>query len=220
MFRLDVIADAAVWGYAPQHTDTEINSTSLMGQHTKRWPDEKRQQLTAPFAPPIGPLAGGRAAVDHRHQVNLSGISAATQARQRQLWQHHSDMDRGSLTGVSVLVVEDYEDLRDALRDLLEIAGAVVSAATDGAQALEVLETISPPDVILCDLHMPRLDGCRFLSRLRAQPGCRHIPAIALTGYQSEVWLMRSLEAGFSAHLVKPVAGAALYAQLKRVLAR
>ena len=126
----------------------------------------------------------------------------------------------GSLEGVSVLVVEDHPDMREVLQTWLEMAGATVTSARDGAQALKQLASGPAPEVILCDLHMPRMDGCEFLTRLREQVGFGRIPAIAVTGNESEDALLRTLEAGFTAHLIKPVTGNALRAQIKRVLGR
>jgi CheY-like chemotaxis protein len=124
------------------------------------------------------------------------------------------------LAGVSVLVVEDHGDLREVLRTWLEQAGAAVIDASNGTEALEVLTTGPAPDVIICDLHMPKMDGCAFLARLKERAGFGQIPVIAVTGSESDEALMRTLEAGFTAHLVKPVTGAALNAQIQRVLAR
>lgn len=127
-------------------------------------------------------------------------------------------MEAGNLTGVAVLVVEDHDDLRNVLRSWLEQSGALVSEAGNGLEALEVLATGPRPDVIICDLHMPGMDGCAFLSRLREKAGFGHIPVIALTGSQSDRALTRTLVAGFDAHLVKPVTSASLRAQIQRVL--
>lgn len=124
------------------------------------------------------------------------------------------------LTGISVLVVEDHPDLREVLTLWLEHAGAVVSEAGNGSEALEVLATKPSLDVIVCDLYMPGMDGCAFVSRLREDAGFGHIPVIAVTGSVSDRALMRTLEAGFNAHLVKPVTGEGLQAQIHRVLGR
>ena len=116
--------------------------------------------------------------------------------------------------------MEDNADFRELLGQWLERAGAVVSVARNGHEALLELETRPRPDVIVCDLHMPGMDGCAFVSRLKDALGLGHIPVIALTGSVSDSALMRTLEAGFSAHLRKPVSEESLQAQIRRVLGR
>jgi len=129
-------------------------------------------------------------------------------------------VDAGPLKDVAVLVVEDHPDLRELERFWLERAGAVVREASDGVEALVVLAARPPPDVIVCDLHMPVMDGGTFVARLRDDARYRHIPVIALTGSATNRALIETLEAGFSAHLVKPVTDETLRAQIHRVLVR
>ena len=123
------------------------------------------------------------------------------------------------LRGISILLVEDHEDFRVALRLALEGAGATVREAGNGFEALASVQQ-APPDLILCDLKMPRMDGCAFVTRLRELAGFGHIPVIALTGESSENNVVRTMEAGFHGHLVKPVSPEALRAQIHRVLGR
>ena len=129
-------------------------------------------------------------------------------------------MASDDLVGVLVLVVEDHADLREVLRAWLERDGAVVNEACNGQEALQALLTRPRPDVIVCDLHMPGMDGCAFLARMREKAGFGHVPVIALTGSVSNGAVMRTLEAGFQAHLTKPVSGAALRTQIVRILGR
>ena len=129
-------------------------------------------------------------------------------------------MESASLAGTVVLIVEDHPDLRDVFKIWLERAGARVRVAGNGAEALGVLESGLAPDVIVCDLHMPGMDGCAFLSQVKEHAGFGSIPVIAVTGSLSDNAMMRTLEAGFDAHLVKPVTGDALQAQIGRVLGR
>jgi two-component system CheB/CheR fusion protein len=129
-------------------------------------------------------------------------------------------MEAGGLAGLTVLVIEDHPDLRDLLRMWLERGGAVVHEACNGTDAILVLATTRPPDVIISDLHMPGMDGCAFVTHLRQDAGHGHIPVIALTGSATDRALISTLEAGFDAHLVKPVTDEALHAQIHRVLGR
>jgi CheY-like chemotaxis protein len=101
-----------------------------------------------------------------------------------------------------ILVVEDNDDARDAVRLLLETAGHEVHEASDGRAGLQAaLET--RPDVALVDLGLPGIDGFELAKRLRAA-GSR-IRLVALTGYGQPEDQLRSMEAGFDVHLVKPV---------------
>ncbi|MET0554630.1 MAG: response regulator [Vicinamibacteria bacterium] len=121
-----------------------------------------------------------------------------------------------TLLGVSVLLVEDNVDLRELLCIWLEIAGARVRQASDGHEALRAVR-LAVPDVIICDLHMPGLDGCGFVDQMRRELKL-DIPVIALTGSESERAVIRTLEAGFQGHLLKPVTREALVSQIGRAL--
>ena len=102
-----------------------------------------------------------------------------------------------------ILIVEDNEDARDALRMLLELDGHVVEAAAEGTQALE-LARAKDPDVALVDIGLPGIDGYEVARRIRAERG--HEPIlVAITGYGRADDRRRALEAGFDAHLTKPV---------------
>jgi two-component system, chemotaxis family, CheB/CheR fusion protein len=107
------------------------------------------------------------------------------------------------LIGVSVLVVEDDVDLRTLLRIWLEAAGAQVQDAADGIEALEAVRR-ERPDVIVCDLQMPGLDGCGFLDVVRNHLQLQ-IPAIALTGVMGQDAHVKTFETGFHRHLRKPI---------------
>lgn len=127
-------------------------------------------------------------------------------------------MERVDLSGVRVLVVEDHEDSLELMQFWLERVGATVSAARSGAQALGILELGPPPDVIVCDLHLPGMDGCALVGLVRGKLGLTQVPVIAVTGSVSEDAVLRTLDAGFQAHLVKPVTGEAVASQVRRVL--
>ncbi len=109
----------------------------------------------------------------------------------------------GLLDGVACLIVEDDLDSRELFAESLELYGAAVRTATGGHDALAVLEAWQP-DVVLCDLGLPDMDGYTLLGLVRARPGGAGIGAIALTGHGREVDRAASLEAGFAKHLVKP----------------
>ena len=121
-----------------------------------------------------------------------------------------------ALDGVSILLVEDNEDLRELLGIWLESVGARVQHAANGLEALTIVRH-AVPQVIICDLHMPGMDGCGFVEHMRRELRLS-VPVIALTGSESERALFRTLEAGFHGHLLKPVTREALVSQIGRAL--
>jgi PAS domain S-box-containing protein len=104
----------------------------------------------------------------------------------------------------SILIVEDNDDARESLRLLLEALGHRVIEAADGQRGL-ALALHHLPDVVLIDLGLPGLDGYQVARALRASPIGKKATLIAVTGYGQQDDRRRSTEAGFDAHLVKPV---------------
>jgi CheY-like chemotaxis protein len=103
-----------------------------------------------------------------------------------------------------ILVVDDSRDSADSLAMLLQILGHEVSTAYDGEQAAEVAGA-SRPDLVLLDIGMPKLDGYEVCRRLRAQTWSDGMFLIALTGWGQEEDRLRTEEAGFDFHVVKPI---------------
>jgi CheY-like chemotaxis protein len=124
-------------------------------------------------------------------------------------------MDRHSLQGVTVLVVDDDADAREVLRQMVAWFGARVYTARNGVDALAWLGKHTV-DLLLLDLRMPRLDGVAVWKELQAQPRSPKPRAIAVTALGSDADIMRTWEAGFDGHLVKPVDFNSLTAALKR----
>ncbi|HEY0764780.1 MAG TPA: ATP-binding protein [Pyrinomonadaceae bacterium] len=114
-----------------------------------------------------------------------------------------TDFAIGSLSGMTVLVVDDSEDTTEMVRHLLEIGGATVHAATSGREALRIARK-QEFDVVLSDISMPGMDGFEFLSKLRQIPGKEDLPAVALTGFGRPEDVQRARNEGFYAHLTKP----------------
>ena len=111
---------------------------------------------------------------------------------------------RASERGRSILIVEDNDDARESLRLLLESLGHRVIEAGDGQHGL-ALALHHRPEVVLIDLGLPGLDGYEVARALRAGPTGPPVTLIAVTGYGQVEDRRRSKEAGFDAHLVKPV---------------
>ena len=108
-----------------------------------------------------------------------------------------------------ILIVEDNDDARESLRLLLESFGHGVIEARDGERAV-ALALHHRPDVVLIDLGLPLLDGYALARALRESPLGKSVTLIAVTGYGQLDDRRRSNEAGFDAHLVKPVSQALL----------
>ncbi|WP_245844802.1 response regulator [Noviherbaspirillum humi] len=103
-----------------------------------------------------------------------------------------------------ILIIEDNVDGRDIMSMRLSSLGHVVITAGDGPSGIE-LAAKEKPDVILLDIGLPTMDGYSVAKALRANPATCHMRLIALTGYGLEEDRIRSIEAGFDLHLVKPV---------------
>jgi CheY-like chemotaxis protein/anti-sigma regulatory factor (Ser/Thr protein kinase) len=119
--------------------------------------------------------------------------------------------------GLSILVVEDSEDALEFLRNQLELLGARVTGSPDGRGALNLVRS-APPDLVLCDLRMPRLDGYEFIHELLAGPEAAHPPVVAMSGFVSDSDRQRTRDAGFKAHLAKPFDEATLVRTVNSVL--
>ncbi len=103
-----------------------------------------------------------------------------------------------------VLVIEDQEDARETLCDLLELWGFEVVAANSGLDGLEQVRGFRP-DVALIDIGLPGLSGYEVARAVRAEPEFSPTRLIALTGYGQEEDRRRAQQAGFDEHLTKPV---------------
>ena len=86
----------------------------------------------------------------------------------------------------SVLVVEDDEDIRAAIAEILEGEGYEVAIAANGSEALDELEHMRRPCLILLDLMMPVMNGHEFLARLRDTPRMQRVPVLVLTAVSTE----------------------------------
>ena len=125
-------------------------------------------------------------------------LAAAPPAMATSLGQSTSPVPR------RVLMIEDYADARDSLRALLELSGHEVREAADGPTGVELALRLQP-DVVLIDIGLPGLDGYDVARRIRSAPQGHRIVLAAVTGYGQPEDRRRAEEAGFDAHLVKPV---------------
>jgi signal transduction histidine kinase len=110
-----------------------------------------------------------------------------------------------SLAGVHILAVDDNSDALEVMAVTLTAAGATVRTASTGELALRQWD-LERPDVLLCDLAMPEMDGFTVLREIRRRDArsTRRTPAVAVSAHATLEYLRRSRDAGFAAHVAKP----------------
>jgi two-component system, cell cycle response regulator DivK len=116
-----------------------------------------------------------------------------------------------------ILVIEDHEDNRRILRDLLTSAGYEPIEAVTGEEGVALAET-HRPDLILMDIQLPGLDGYEATRRIKANPALRHIPVIAVTSYALSGDEVKAKAAGCDAYVTKPFSPRALLAKVREYL--
>jgi len=104
----------------------------------------------------------------------------------------------------TILVVDDYEDLRRTTHMALETLGYRVVEAANGEEAVELAQS-EMPDLILMDLSMPHLDGFAAIHRIRRLLGLRDVPVIAFSAHSAEDVRDDALAAGYCEFMTKPV---------------
>ncbi len=126
-----------------------------------------------------------------------------------------------SLEALRVLIVDDDRDTLEVVKQLLEQAGADVTAAASADEALDALQR-DPPDVLLSDIGMPGKDGYDLIRRVRTlapEQGGR-VPAAALTAFAQSDHRQQALTAGYQLYLPKPIEPAELTAAVARLAGR
>jgi len=116
-----------------------------------------------------------------------------------------------------ILVIEDQEDNRRIVRDLLTSAGYETIEAVTGEEGVTLAET-HLPDLILMDIQLPGLDGYEATRRIKANPALRQIPIIAVTSYALDGDDIKMLEAGCDGYVAKPFSPRKLLAKIREHL--
>jgi two-component system cell cycle response regulator DivK len=116
-----------------------------------------------------------------------------------------------------ILVVEDQEDNRRIVRDLLTSAGYETIEAVSGEEGVAMTQT-HRPDLILMDIQLPGLDGYEATRRIKADPALRQIPIIAVTSYALSGDDAKALAAGCDAYVTKPFSPRLLLAKVREYL--
>jgi CheY-like chemotaxis protein len=131
------------------------------------------------------PLAPQQAdSIDHRHGAGNGALPASRSRR--------------------ILVADDFPQSAETLARLLRHDGSEVRIAQDGAEAFDTAAEFRP-DVVVLDIAMPKLNGYEAARKIRAQPWGKQMILIALTGWGQQQDRRRTQDAGFDAHLTKPV---------------
>ena len=116
-----------------------------------------------------------------------------------------------------ILVVEDQEDNRRIIRDLLASAGYELIEAMDGEAGVRLAET-ERPDLILMDIQLPVLDGHEATRRIKSNPELSAIPLIVVTSYALSGDDVKATEAGSDAYVAKPFSPRQLLAKIREFL--
>lgn len=116
-----------------------------------------------------------------------------------------------------ILVVEDHEDNRRIMRDLLTSSGYEVIEAVTGVEGVSAAETYRP-DLILMDIQLPGINGYEATRRIKANPNLEKVPIIVVTSYALSGDDIKAFEAGCDAYISKPFSPRALLAKVREHL--
>ena len=116
-----------------------------------------------------------------------------------------------------VLLIEDTQEVRENLQEMLELKGFDTEVAVDGRQGLQrALQFI--PDLIICDLKMPHLGGIELLKILQGEDQMPDIPVILISASAQKKDIEKGLAAGAQAYLTKPFTMAELFTEIERLI--
>ncbi len=116
-----------------------------------------------------------------------------------------------------ILVIEDQEDSRRIIRDLLTSAGYEVIEAVTGEEGVVAAET-HRPELILMDIQLPDIDGYETTRRIKAKPALSPIPIIAVTSYALSGDDIKAFDAGCDAYVSKPFSPRALLTKIREFI--
>lgn len=105
---------------------------------------------------------------------------------------------------LKILMIDDNQDFAEIMCELMEMLGHEASFATKGSEGIVKAKQFQP-DVIICDIGLPEMNGYEVAQLIRSDHGLKDIFLIALSGYTSQDDHARSMAAGFDRHLAKPV---------------
>ncbi len=117
-----------------------------------------------------------------------------------------------------VLVVEDSVPQREMITELLRGSGLDVTAASDGVEALEHIQSGSPPDLVVLDIVMPRMNGYEVCRRLKADPSTQNVPVVLCSSKGEEFDRYWGMKQGADAYIAKPFQPTELVGTVKQLL--
>ena len=126
-------------------------------------------------------------------------------------------MSESSPEPIRILVVDDFHDNREMYAAYLRFWGFIVVEAVTGMEAIE-MALATPPNLIVMDLSLPRMDGWEATRRLKSDPNTKHIPIIVVSGHALEGSVQAAKMAGCDAFLRKPCLPQALLAEVRKLL--
>lgn len=127
------------------------------------------------------------------------------------------DVDPEAIAAATVLVVDDHEQNLELLQAYLEELGCAIVFARDGLEAVEAVE-VSPPDLVLLDVMMPKLSGYQVCEKIKSDPDTRDIPVIMVTALGEISDVERAVDVGADDFLTKPVHQIELVTRVKSLL--
>ena len=127
-----------------------------------------------------------------------------------------SDKTGASTMPAKICIVEDNPDSLDMITCMLRLQGYEIISATDGQEAIDLLQE-ERPDLIITDIQMPNVDGIELIRRLRSQAELSQIPILVMSAYRSGL-VSEAIEAGANASTRKPVQWDDLLTMIKQLL--
>lgn len=121
------------------------------------------------------------------------------------------------MSGTTVLVVEDNEEIGYLISFLLERDGHGVALERDGRAAEKMIASMPPPCLVILDVMLPYMDGFQLLKLIRNRKEWNTVPVVMLTAKNQEKEIVRALEAGASDYIVKPFQPKELLARIRRL---
>lgn len=118
-----------------------------------------------------------------------------------------------------ILIAEDERDIRELVTFTLNFAGYEVVAASNGEEAVQLVER-EMPDLVILDVRMPRMTGYEACTRIKNNPKTAHIPVVFLSAKGQEAEIQTGLQAGADEYLLKPFAPDQLIAHVQKMLTR
>ncbi|HYW17982.1 MAG TPA: response regulator [Nodularia sp. (in: cyanobacteria)] len=117
----------------------------------------------------------------------------------------------------TVLIVEDSIAQREMITDLLKASGLIITHAHDGVEALEAIQT-APPDLVVLDIVMPRMNGYELCRRLKSNPSTQNVPVVMCSSKGEEFDRYWGMRQGADAYIAKPFQPTELVATVKHLL--